>query len=109
VTELRLRLRLIDVVNTANNGYNPLWNETFEFTLHLKDQAVLLLMVYDADWVPKVSARTKLAYYCLPVRCLRQGYRILHLRDPSTVGGKEIPMCTLLCKFELDEVTSTRR
>jgi hypothetical protein len=92
----------LTLVTTAT-GFNPSWQERFEFTIHMKEQAVFLLMFYDTDPFASVSGRTKLAYYSIPVRCIRAGYRFLPLRDPGTVGAKPIPLCDALCKFEFIE------
>jgi len=76
----------------------------FEFTIHSRRQAVFLAMIYDTDILASVSGRTKLAYYSLPVSCIRSGYRVLPMRDPSRTGLKIIPLCKLVCRFELSEL-----
>eukprot|EP00004_Rigifila_ramosa_P005356 TRINITY_DN1585_c2_g1_i1.p1 TRINITY_DN1585_c2_g1~~TRINITY_DN1585_c2_g1_i1.p1 ORF type:complete len:959 (+),score=234.78 TRINITY_DN1585_c2_g1_i1:344-2878(+) len=60
-----------------NNGFNPLWRETFDFPLCRPDLAVLSFTVTDEG----SAASTMVGQYSLPVRCVRQGYRSVPLSD----------------------------
>eukprot|EP01106_Pelomyxa_sp_JSP_P008296 TRINITY_DN23504_c0_g1_i1.p1 TRINITY_DN23504_c0_g1~~TRINITY_DN23504_c0_g1_i1.p1 ORF type:complete len:263 (+),score=46.46 TRINITY_DN23504_c0_g1_i1:349-1137(+) len=75
-----------------NNGFNPLWNEAFQFTLASPDVDMVSLSVVDRD------TNRIIAQYALPVSCIRQGYRVVPLLDEQ---GSRLPGCDLLCNFSL--------
>eukprot|EP01060_Flectonema_neradi_P039083 TRINITY_DN8475_c0_g1_i1.p1 TRINITY_DN8475_c0_g1~~TRINITY_DN8475_c0_g1_i1.p1 ORF type:complete len:943 (+),score=141.06 TRINITY_DN8475_c0_g1_i1:63-2891(+) len=66
--------------HVEDNGFDPCWNETFFFELRQPEVAMLTLQVYDYD----IHTNTLLAEASCPVSCLRQGYRSVPLRDPTT-------------------------
>lgn len=79
-----------------DNGFNPVWRQTFTFTLRRPEVAVLYLAVHDQ--VDVAALRTAfLAYAAVPVAALRAGYRSCPLRNAL---GKKYPFCSLLCRFE---------
>jgi hypothetical protein len=78
-----------------NNGFNPVWNETFEFDILMSELALLCFEIKDADKV----GTNKLAHYALPVESIRPGYRIIH---PLDIANERIPMCNLLCHFHIE-------
>ena len=63
-----------------DNGFDPCWNETFYFELTQPEVALLTLQVHDYD----IHTTTLLAEASCPFSCLRQGYRSVPLRDPTT-------------------------
>jgi len=76
-----------------NNGYSPLWNESFEFEFKESIFDILLFSVFDED-------RTLLGYYSITVESIRKGYRVVNLKDPR---GKIIPCCNLFCHFAISK------
>ncbi|XP_064635912.1 1-phosphatidylinositol 4,5-bisphosphate phosphodiesterase delta-4-like isoform X2 [Lineus longissimus] len=67
-----------DVVK--NNGFNPVWNDRFTFTVKVPELAFLRLAVKDSN---TAMADTGLAYYCIPFESMQQGYRHVKLRKPD--------------------------
>ncbi|XP_035514461.1 1-phosphatidylinositol 4,5-bisphosphate phosphodiesterase delta-3-A-like [Morone saxatilis] len=55
-----------------NNGFNPRWDCTFNFTVHVPDLALVRFMVEDHDYT---SSNDFLGQYTLPFTSLRTGYR----------------------------------
>jgi len=53
-----------------NNGWNPLWNETFEFNLVCPELAWLQVSVWDKN---KLSSDTFICENCFPVSSMRTG------------------------------------
>eukprot|EP01102_Stenamoeba_stenopodia_P010191 TRINITY_DN3044_c0_g2_i2.p1 TRINITY_DN3044_c0_g2~~TRINITY_DN3044_c0_g2_i2.p1 ORF type:complete len:513 (-),score=90.16 TRINITY_DN3044_c0_g2_i2:108-1646(-) len=86
-----LRTRTIN-----ENGFNPIWNETFDIEFTMSEIAVMLFSVYHDDTV----GRSRLAYYSLPVESIRSGYRTVELHDTSG-WGKKLVLCSLLVKVQL--------
>ncbi|CAF1230912.1 unnamed protein product [Adineta ricciae] len=60
-----------------NNGFNPNWNETFQFDIQFPQMCLLRFDVCDYDIY---SHDDHLAYFCLPVLTIQPGYRHIHLR-----------------------------
>ncbi|KAF3691478.1 1-phosphatidylinositol 4,5-bisphosphate phosphodiesterase delta-3-A [Channa argus] len=59
-----------------NNGFNPRWDCTFHFTIHVPDLALVRFMVEDYDYT---SRNDFLGQYTLPFTSLRAGYRHVRL------------------------------
>uniref|UniRef100_A0A6Q2XQV7 Phosphoinositide phospholipase C n=1 Tax=Esox lucius TaxID=8010 RepID=A0A6Q2XQV7_ESOLU len=59
-----------------NNGFNPRWDCTFTFTLHVPELALVRFMVEDHDYT---SRNDFLGQFTLPFTSLRTGYRHVHL------------------------------
>lgn len=79
-----------------SNGFNPNWNEKFEFPLRCSSLALLLLSVESfTSW-----GTDHIGHYAIPVESIQPGYRTITLLDRN---GRELPMCSLLCKFVLRE------
>ncbi|XP_034425517.1 1-phosphatidylinositol 4,5-bisphosphate phosphodiesterase delta-3-A [Hippoglossus hippoglossus] len=68
-----------------NNGFNPQWDCTFNFTVHAPDLALVRFMVEDHDFT---SSNDFLGQYTLPFTSLRTGYRHVRLLklDGSTLS-----------------------
>jgi len=77
-----------------NNGFNPVWNADFKFPLVNSELAVLLFVVSDADFV---TSDDMIGQYAMPVRCIREGYRCLDLKDRR---GKVYEKASLLVQFK---------
>lgn len=78
-----------------DNGFNPDWNETFEFPLVHSATAILLIMVCDHT--------NRIGHYAIPVHSILQGYRYVPLLDDNT-DSKKIAFASLFCKFTLQQV-----
>ncbi|XP_052372216.1 1-phosphatidylinositol 4,5-bisphosphate phosphodiesterase delta-1a isoform X2 [Oncorhynchus keta] len=55
-----------------NNGFNPMWNETFQFDIQVPELAMLRFLVEDYD---ATSQNDLIGHYCLPLTSLQNGYR----------------------------------
>ncbi|XP_031179848.1 1-phosphatidylinositol 4,5-bisphosphate phosphodiesterase delta-3-A-like isoform X1 [Sander lucioperca] len=55
-----------------NNGFNPRWDCSFNFTVHVPDLALVRFLVEDHDYT---SSNDFLGQYTLPFTSLRTGYR----------------------------------
>ncbi|KAF2076228.1 hypothetical protein CYY_002469 [Polysphondylium violaceum] len=86
-----VRTKVID-----NNGLNPYWGEEFEFPLVHSQLAILLVRIDDKDKV----GHNRIGHYSIRVENMRQGYRIIQLRNNF---NRTIPLSNLLCKFTLVE------
>uniref|UniRef100_A0A0F7YZW7 Phosphoinositide phospholipase C n=1 Tax=Micrurus fulvius TaxID=8637 RepID=A0A0F7YZW7_MICFL len=78
-----------------NNGFNPAWNETFEFEIDVPQLALVRFMVEDFD------ASTKndfIGQFTAPFTSLKQGYRHIHL---LTKSGDQYPSATLFVHINI--------
>ncbi|KAH7729581.1 phosphatidylinositol-specific phospholipase C [Aphelenchoides avenae] len=71
VDECKARTRPI-----RNNGFNPVWNEVFEFQLHCPEVALLRFCVKDFD---STSSNDFVGEYSIPVTSIRPGYSHVRL------------------------------
>ncbi|CAF1069684.1 unnamed protein product [Rotaria sp. Silwood1] len=60
-----------------NNGFDPLWNETFQFDIYFPQMCLVRFDVYDYDVFTRDD---RLTYFCLPMTTMQTGYRHVHLR-----------------------------
>ncbi|KAL1021825.1 hypothetical protein UPYG_G00018540 [Umbra pygmaea] len=67
-----------------NNGFNPVWYDTLQFTIHVPELALVRFVVEDYD---KASRNDFVGQYTLPFSCIQQGYRHIHLlsRDGTSI------------------------
>eukprot|EP01065_Artemidia_motanka_P021789 TRINITY_DN26026_c0_g1_i1.p1 TRINITY_DN26026_c0_g1~~TRINITY_DN26026_c0_g1_i1.p1 ORF type:complete len:1076 (+),score=342.85 TRINITY_DN26026_c0_g1_i1:62-3289(+) len=79
-----------------DNGFNPVWNESFKFSIKAAELAVLTMRVMDRDLV---SGDDFIAEASCPLSELRDGYRSVPLED---VRGKAIPECFIFVNITLD-------
>ena len=63
----------------TDNGFNPLWNESFDFAVRVPELANLIFIVKDKD----LFSEAVIAQAGVPCRLLRPGYRVLPLRRPD--------------------------
>jgi len=61
-----------------NNGFNPVWKTEFKIPLCNIDLATITFIVSDADFV---SSNDFIGQYSLPATCIREGYRVVPLKD----------------------------
>uniref|UniRef100_A0A669DD54 Phosphoinositide phospholipase C n=1 Tax=Oreochromis niloticus TaxID=8128 RepID=A0A669DD54_ORENI len=74
-----------------NNGFNPMWYDTLHFTIHTPELAMVRFVVEDYD---KTSKNDFVGQYTLPLSCMQQGYRHIHLLSKD---GTSIPPSSLFC------------
>ncbi|XP_070583259.1 1-phosphatidylinositol 4,5-bisphosphate phosphodiesterase delta-1 isoform X1 [Erythrolamprus reginae] len=78
-----------------NNGFNPTWDETFEFDIDVPQLALVRFMVEDFD------ASTKndfIGQFTAPFTSLKRGYRHIHL---LTKNGDQYPSATLFVHISI--------
>eukprot|EP01062_Namystynia_karyoxenos_P012631 TRINITY_DN14558_c0_g2_i1.p1 TRINITY_DN14558_c0_g2~~TRINITY_DN14558_c0_g2_i1.p1 ORF type:complete len:1203 (+),score=300.81 TRINITY_DN14558_c0_g2_i1:75-3683(+) len=80
----------------TDNGFNPVWNQTFSTFIHAAEVAVLTLRVMDHDFA---SGDDFIGEGSCPLLNLRCGLRSVPLEDSN---GRDIPDCFVLCRFELN-------
>uniref|UniRef100_A0A8C5KSA1 Phosphoinositide phospholipase C n=1 Tax=Jaculus jaculus TaxID=51337 RepID=A0A8C5KSA1_JACJA len=72
-----------------NNGFNPHWGKTLCFRVLVPELAILRFVVKDYDWK---SRNDFIGQYTLPLTCMKQGYRHVHLlsRDGTSLHPASI-------------------
>ncbi|CAL8303660.1 unnamed protein product [Lota lota] len=72
-----------------NNGFNPHWDCTFNFTIHVPELALVRFMVEDHDYT---SRNDFLGQFTIPFTSLRTGYRHVRLRklDGSSMSPSSV-------------------
>ncbi|KAM8731695.1 1-phosphatidylinositol 4,5-bisphosphate phosphodiesterase delta-1a isoform 2-T2 [Acanthopagrus schlegelii] len=55
-----------------NNGFNPMWNERFQFNIQVPELAMVRFVVEDHD---STSQNDLIGQYCLPLTSMQNGYR----------------------------------
>ncbi|XP_029600812.1 1-phosphatidylinositol 4,5-bisphosphate phosphodiesterase delta-1 isoform X1 [Salmo trutta] len=78
-----------------NNGFNPMWNETFQFDIQVPELAILRFQVEDYD---ATSQNDLIGHYCLPLTSLQNGYRHVPL---LTKRGDVLPSAGLFVHLML--------
>uniref|UniRef100_A0AAY4D668 Phosphoinositide phospholipase C n=1 Tax=Denticeps clupeoides TaxID=299321 RepID=A0AAY4D668_9TELE len=82
-----------------NNGFNPVWYDTLNFTIHIPDLALVRFVVEDYD---KTSKNDFVGQYTLPFSCIQQGYRHIHLLSKD---GTSIPPSSLFVHIRVTDFT----
>jgi len=77
----------------AHSLYSPDWEEVFQFEMIMSEIALLLIRIDVSDGV----GTTRVANCCLPVKCIREGYRALGL---SNYKGTPDPFASMIVKIE---------
>ncbi|XP_072364166.1 1-phosphatidylinositol 4,5-bisphosphate phosphodiesterase delta-1a isoform X2 [Scyliorhinus torazame] len=73
----------------TNNGFNPMWNETFKFDVSVPELALVRFMVQDYD----MSSRNDfIGQFTMPFNSLKLGYRQIHLLSEN---GHHLPSASL--------------
>ncbi|KAF7658824.1 hypothetical protein LDENG_00007300 [Lucifuga dentata] len=80
-----------------NNGFNPVWYDTLRFTVHTPELAMVRFVVEDYD---KTSKNDFVGQYSLPLSCIQQGYRHIHLLSRD---GTSIPPSSLFVHVRITE------
>ncbi|XP_049425888.1 1-phosphatidylinositol 4,5-bisphosphate phosphodiesterase delta-4 [Epinephelus fuscoguttatus] len=81
-----------------NNGFNPVWYDTLRFTIHSPELAMVRFVVEDYD---KTSKNDFVGQYTLPLSCIQQGYRHIHLLSKD---GTSIPPSSLFVHIRITEL-----
>ncbi|KAM3857241.1 1-phosphatidylinositol 4,5-bisphosphate phosphodiesterase delta-4 [Diretmus argenteus] len=81
-----------------NNGFNPVWYDTLRFTIHTPELAMVRFVVEDYD---KTSKNDFVGQYTLPLSCIQQGYRHIHLLSRD---GTSIPPSSLFVHVRITEL-----
>ncbi|XP_042254960.1 1-phosphatidylinositol 4,5-bisphosphate phosphodiesterase delta-1a isoform X1 [Thunnus thynnus] len=55
-----------------DNGFNPMWNQNFQFEIHVPELAMVQFVVEDYD---TTSGNDHIGHYCLPLTSVQNGYR----------------------------------
>lgn len=80
-----------------NNGFNPSWHkgrgEKFTFQVSDPDSAILRIAVADETWG---GGQDFLGSFCVPVTCIRPGYRMNPLNDAK---GRILQHAGVLCCY----------
>ncbi|RDD39766.1 Inactive phospholipase C-like protein 2 [Trichoplax sp. H2] len=72
----------------ANNGFNPVFDESYEFLINLPELAILRFLVKDDEHI----GDDFIGQFSIPLTCVKLGYRHLKLYDDT---GELIPLATL--------------
>uniref|UniRef100_A0A673A8L6 Phosphoinositide phospholipase C n=1 Tax=Sphaeramia orbicularis TaxID=375764 RepID=A0A673A8L6_9TELE len=78
-----------------NNGFNPVWYDTLRFSVHTPELAMVRFVVEDYD---KTSKNDFVGQYTLPMSCMQQGYRHIHLLSKD---GTSIPPSSLFVHIRI--------
>ncbi|XP_026217717.1 1-phosphatidylinositol 4,5-bisphosphate phosphodiesterase delta-4 isoform X3 [Anabas testudineus] len=81
-----------------NNGFNPVWYDTLRFTVHTPELAMVRFVVEDYD---KTSKNDFVGQYTLPLSCMQQGYRHIHLLSKD---GTTIPPSSLFVHIRITKL-----
>ncbi|XP_057192507.1 1-phosphatidylinositol 4,5-bisphosphate phosphodiesterase delta-4 [Triplophysa rosa] len=81
-----------------NNGFNPCWNETLQFTIHTPELALVRFVVEDYD---KTSRNDFIGQYTLPFTSIQSGYRHVHLLSKD---GTSICPSSLFVHIKITEL-----
>ncbi|TNN50592.1 1-phosphatidylinositol 4,5-bisphosphate phosphodiesterase delta-3-A [Liparis tanakae] len=84
-----------------NNGFNPRWDCTFNFTVHVPDLALVRFMVEDHDFT---SSNDFLGQFTLPFTSLRTGYRHVRLLK---VDGSNLSPSSLFVHLKVTQCQSS--
>ncbi|KAM9332467.1 1-phosphatidylinositol 4,5-bisphosphate phosphodiesterase delta-1a isoform 2-T2 [Pholidichthys leucotaenia] len=78
-----------------NNGFSPMWNEKFQFDIHVPELALVRFVVEDYD---STSQNDLVGQYCLPLTNTQNGYHHVPL---LTKRGDVIPSAGLFVHLML--------
>ncbi|NWI58301.1 PLCD4 phosphodiesterase, partial [Calyptomena viridis] len=80
-----------------NNGFNPHWDETLQFQLHVPELALVRFVVEDYD---KTSRNDFVGQFTLAFANIKPGYRHIHLLSKD---GTSIPPSSLFVHIRITE------
>ncbi|KAM9844922.1 1-phosphatidylinositol 4,5-bisphosphate phosphodiesterase delta-1-like [Aulostomus maculatus] len=73
-------LTVKETSTVENNGFNPEWNESFQFEVYVPELALVRFLVEDHD---STSDNEFVAQYTLPLNSLKMGYRQVPLLNKN--------------------------
>jgi len=76
-----------------NNGFNPVWRQTFKFRIRVPDLAILEMKIRDHS---KSNKDQHLGSVAIPLRYMQQGYRKASIVDYS---GRELKPASLFLRI----------
>ncbi len=79
--------------SVANNGFSPVWSQSFDFFVQMPELAIVRFSVYD-----QASGGDFIGQYSAPLDCLRPGYRHIHLENEK---GDPLPFASLFVKIQI--------
>jgi len=85
------------VISDVTNLHNPTFNEKMVFNIYHEELDIIMFEVLDSG----KSKDPLLYYYSIPIDCMRQGYRLIDLKDTK---GREVKESELLVKVELKKL-----
>lgn len=85
-----------------DNGFNPLWQETFNFRVDYEHHELVFIRFVVEDEDLKFS--DLIASYCISLDCLQEGYRHIQLQDSS---GHPYLYSTLFIKVSIEPVNAS--
>jgi len=85
----------------ADNGFNPIWDESFELRILNPDLALLRLCVYDEDMFGDPNF---LGAATFPVKTVMSGYRSVQLKNGH---NEELELSSLLVQVVHKQVVDT--
>ncbi|XP_072911151.1 1-phosphatidylinositol 4,5-bisphosphate phosphodiesterase delta-1a isoform X2 [Hemitrygon akajei] len=80
----------------SNNGFNPMWNATFQFDISVPELAFVRFLVQDYD---AASRNDFIGQFTLPFTSLQLGYRHIHL---LSVNGDPLPSASLFIHIMIE-------
>ncbi|NXD27328.1 PLCD4 phosphodiesterase, partial [Spelaeornis formosus] len=80
-----------------NNGFNPRWDETLQFQLHVPELALIRFVVEDYD---KTSRNDFVGQFTLAFANIKPGYRHIHLLSKD---GTSMPPSSLFVHIRITE------
>eukprot|EP00004_Rigifila_ramosa_P011698 TRINITY_DN24_c0_g1_i6.p1 TRINITY_DN24_c0_g1~~TRINITY_DN24_c0_g1_i6.p1 ORF type:complete len:1277 (-),score=394.93 TRINITY_DN24_c0_g1_i6:93-3458(-) len=88
--------KLVKSKTISNNGFKPVWDEKFEFSVKQPQHAVLVFRLWDAD----VAASDFIGYYAVSVDNLRPGFRSVPVWGSD---HRPVPHASLLVHLTLTD------
>ncbi|XP_075789088.1 1-phosphatidylinositol 4,5-bisphosphate phosphodiesterase delta-4 isoform X2 [Pelodiscus sinensis] len=82
----------------SNNGFNPSWEETLQFTVRVPELALVRFVVEDYD---RMSRNDFMGQFTLPFTSIRAGYRHIHLLSRD---GTAMPPSSLFVHIKITEL-----
>ena len=101
--KVRIRGHPDEVVNkqktdpVKNNGFNPVWNQKFEFHIKLPSLAFLEFRVKDHS---KSGSDKDIGAFCCPLNLIQPGYRRVSLKNYS---GRDLSPASLMVHIQFED------
>ncbi|XP_035222193.1 1-phosphatidylinositol 4,5-bisphosphate phosphodiesterase eta-2-like isoform X2 [Stegodyphus dumicola] len=86
----------------SNNGFNPVWNETFKFVLNAPEQAIFHFRVKDEN----MTTNELIGQFAVPCMSMNEGYRHIHLEDSK---GQKLDKATLFVHIQKSQYVQYNR